>query len=135
MFSESGIRQVYGNHKRRAAGLGIETEFTLGELIGWWGLQPKLCECGAPANSLDHIHPLSRGGRHSLVNLQLLCGPCNSRKAAFLPGEPRIYPWDAPGFVSVPRSQHRPRKAIERQGGWPRFFALPDGRVYRFEKP
>lgn len=31
---------------------------------------------------IDHRTPLSRGGATSLENLQLLCGPCNSRKGA-----------------------------------------------------
>lgn len=39
--------------------------------------------CGATAPlALDHIYPYSRGGRHAPANLQVLCRPCNSRKAA-----------------------------------------------------
>lgn len=30
--------------------------------------------------NIDHIVPLSRGGTNDLVNLQLLCKPCNSKK-------------------------------------------------------
>lgn len=29
---------------------------------------------------LDHIHPISRGGAHTLSNVQWLCPPCNLRK-------------------------------------------------------
>lgn len=34
----------------------------------------------APAVLVDHIRPLSRGGDHSLGNLQALCNRCHSKK-------------------------------------------------------
>jgi len=37
--------------------------------------------CGTHENiSLDHIIPISRGGRHSVGNLQAMCRSCNSSK-------------------------------------------------------
>jgi len=36
---------------------------------------------------IDHILPVSRGGTSDLVNLQILCKPCNKRKGNKLPGE------------------------------------------------
>lgn len=38
--------------------------------------------------TFDHIHPVSRGGKGTMENLQILCQPCNSFKndRLFLPG-------------------------------------------------
>lgn len=37
--------------------------------------------CGSRANlEVDHIHPVSRGGKNDLENLQLLCRSCNRSK-------------------------------------------------------
>lgn len=45
-------------------------------------LMSQACaECGDVRNlHVDHIVPLSRGGRHSVGNLQMLCQPCNLSK-------------------------------------------------------
>lgn len=38
--------------------------------------------CGSMENqSLDHVIPISKGGRHSIGNLQTLCLTCNVKKA------------------------------------------------------
>jgi HNH endonuclease len=49
----------------------------------------KCSQCGSDVvleleddSHIDHIVPLSRGGCNDLVNLQLLCGPCNLTKAS-----------------------------------------------------
>lgn len=36
---------------------------------------------------VDHIIPLSRGGKHLPSNIQLLCQPCNNHKASFMMSE------------------------------------------------
>jgi 5-methylcytosine-specific restriction endonuclease McrA len=38
--------------------------------------------CGLPADSLDHVIPLSRGGSHGIGNLAPMCRGCNSSKGA-----------------------------------------------------
>lgn len=50
--------------------------------------QPQCQLCGSNENlTLDHIHPVSRGGKSVIENLQILCLPCNSFKSnrLFLP--------------------------------------------------
>ncbi|MFW0788166.1 HNH endonuclease [Gordonia sp. CPCC 205333] len=58
--------------------------------------------CGAPAATVDHVRPSSRGGGSTWRNLVACCSKCNSHKAARTPQEagmalritPRVYdPW------------------------------------------
>jgi hypothetical protein len=45
----------------------------------------RCVECGRQERlSVDHIHPVARGGMTVLGNLQALCRPCNSRKGRTL---------------------------------------------------
>ncbi len=39
-------------------------------------------KCGAPYEHLDHIVPLSKGGKHTLSNVQPLCARCNLEKGS-----------------------------------------------------
>lgn len=36
--------------------------------------------CGRPAESIDHVHPRSRGGRHEWTNVVASCRRCNTTK-------------------------------------------------------
>jgi hypothetical protein len=58
------------------------------------GVVPVTCPCGATGEihwntrprfvgmDLDHVHPVSRGGKSEAANLQLLCPSCNRSKGA-----------------------------------------------------
>jgi 5-methylcytosine-specific restriction endonuclease McrA len=37
--------------------------------------------CGGTANTVDHIHPVSRGGQNVWMNVIAACTPCNSKKS------------------------------------------------------
>lgn len=46
--------------------------------------------CGAPASTVDHVLPRSRGGRNTWLNTVAACGPCNQRKGDRTPQEARM---------------------------------------------
>jgi 5-methylcytosine-specific restriction endonuclease McrA len=37
--------------------------------------------CGRAGDTVDHVFPRSRGGRHEWANVVIACRPCNGRKA------------------------------------------------------
>lgn len=70
-------------------------------LLGVMEHQEFLCAiCGEIPDgypSPDHIIPLSRGGAHSITNIQITCWPCNWRKWNRYPYEiyrPGYRTWD-----------------------------------------
>lgn len=51
----------------------------------WMRDEGKCRHCGATSElQYDHIIPVAMGGSSEVENLQILCGPCNRRKAAGL---------------------------------------------------
>jgi 5-methylcytosine-specific restriction endonuclease McrA len=40
--------------------------------------------CGGPADTVDHVLPRSRGGRHEWTNVVAACSRCNNRKSNHL---------------------------------------------------
>lgn len=62
--------------RRRAAGnLTVADWRTVLNLYG-----NRCLACGANEVTIDHIVPISRGGRNTVDNVQPLCGTCNTRK-------------------------------------------------------
>lgn len=50
------------------------------DVFAHWG--GRCVYCDAPAAHLDHVQPLSRGGRDILSNVVPACASCNLSKAA-----------------------------------------------------
>jgi len=81
----------YLQQLRRAAG-----ELTYQEWKSIIDSNPKCNYCGSVNNlQVDHIHPISKGGKTELNNLQVLCRSCNSSKGN------RIYNWYFPHQAKV----------------------------------
>jgi 5-methylcytosine-specific restriction endonuclease McrA len=63
------------------------------------------------AATLDHVHPISRGGANDSGNLVVACAPCNRMKGDLLPAEFfGRYPWAGQNFVRYARTAHRALK-------------------------
>ena len=58
--------------------------------------------CGGVAESIDHVQPRSRGGRHVWENVVAACRPCNARKSDRTVAESGMYLRRQP---SAPRSR------------------------------
>jgi 5-methylcytosine-specific restriction endonuclease McrA len=70
-------------HKRRAAGL--PNHILLSDIRKLRSLQKNKCTACKQEllkYHIDHIKPLSKGGKHEFNNLQLLCPLCNLTKSA-----------------------------------------------------
>ena len=73
--------------------------------------------CAVPLDyahaTLDHVHPLAKGGEHAPGNVVSACPPCNRLKADMLPAEFFLrHPWAGNNFIHYARAVHR---ALKRQ--------------------
>ena len=71
--------------------------------------------CGSPLElsiaTLDHVHPLAKGGITAPGNLVAACGACNRLKADMLPHEFfALHPWAGANFIRYARTVHRALK-------------------------
>lgn len=61
--------------------------------------------------TLDHVHPVARGGTHHPGNVVTACGPCNRLKGDMLPHEFFARnPWAGANFMRYARTVHRALK-------------------------
>jgi 5-methylcytosine-specific restriction endonuclease McrA len=66
--------------------------------------------------TLDHVHPLARGGAHAAENLVAACAPCNRLKGDQLPEEFFArHAWAGRNFLRYARSVHRALKRLARR--------------------
>lgn len=59
---------------------GRAAPYKRADVFARWGGQ--CCYCEAPAEHLDHVNPISRGGRDVPSNVVPACAPCNYAKGA-----------------------------------------------------
>lgn len=76
--------------------------------------------CAAPLDfdvaTLDHVHPLAKGGAHVPGNLVAACARCNRLKGDLLPAEFFArYPWAGANFILYARAVHRALKRSARR--------------------
>ena len=64
---------------------------------------------------IDHKNPVARGGSDRITNLQLLCGPCNTRKGSLTDGEyRRKYKLPGSRTAKAPPSRPLSQKRFEK---------------------
>jgi 5-methylcytosine-specific restriction endonuclease McrA len=69
------------------------------------------CPLALDNATLDHVHPVARGGSHAPGNLVAACERCNRMKGDMLPAEFFArYPWAGLNFMRYARAVHRALK-------------------------
>lgn len=83
------IQTAVKRENRRARLRGAEGSHTAAEIKSLYEQQGGRCRCCDASLSngyhSDHVVPLARGGSNWIVNIQLLCPPCNLSKGAKMP--------------------------------------------------
>lgn len=68
--------------------------------------------CGTDVNkrsaTLDHVHPVSKGGKSEWENAVTACGPCNSRKGHDTKMKPKIKPYKPTYWELVEKRKRMP---------------------------
>jgi 5-methylcytosine-specific restriction endonuclease McrA len=83
-------RRLIHDHRTRAKKDGAVLDYGLAEVRQMLAAATCCRWCRMPVRwdaTLDHVQPISRGGRHSLANLAVACRRCNSLKGTLTGAE------------------------------------------------
>ena len=111
VWSKKGVMTVWGRKpsepkKRRAIPTSVKTAVRQRD-------GDSCRKCGSKDNlQFDHVKPVSRGGKNTVKNLQLLCGPHNREKGV----SKRYKVNNPPSKQSKARTAGRPKASGG--GGW-----------------
>jgi len=86
-FREAGRKNVARRRARKAG----STVYWISEKDMRRLLANSCVACSGSGQHIDHIIPISRGGQHSIGNLQMLCAWCNMSKKDKVMTEWRAY--------------------------------------------
>lgn len=78
------VQAVIDPHRRRARKRASGGSFSRKEWLALCEYYGSICLCCGQATVLtvDHVVPLSKGGRNDITNIQPLCSDCNNKKGA-----------------------------------------------------
>ncbi len=116
-------RRGVGSGRRRGQGTGRPVLIAMKRAMRKVALRDcsqRCVYCATPLDvhnaTLDHVHPLARGGTHDPANVVAACGPCNRLKGDLLPQEFFArHPWAGQHFIQYARSVHRALKRVARR--------------------
>jgi hypothetical protein len=96
-------QELLGRPRERAIPMEIARQVWLRD-----GRTCRQCSDTLGPFHLDHVYPWSKGGPHTLENLQVLCAPCNLTKAARVSGDLRP---EVPGLIALTAMAERVGRA------------------------
>ena len=83
-------RRLLHDHRTRAREVGLQLDYSLSDLRRLLESNPLCHWCKLPVDfalTLDHLHPIARGGQHALHNLCVSCTRCNALRGMLTEAE------------------------------------------------